>query len=63
VDVTNGPTGQIGDYYPTAISKNGSIVLGETGGNSDRERTLSLGGAIVRAGRMRDAWTSSTAQG
>jgi hypothetical protein len=50
VDVTNGPTGQIGDYYPTAICKNGSIVLGETGGNSDGERTLSLGGAIVRAG-------------
>ena len=33
VDVTNGATGQIGDYYPTAISKNGPTVLGETGGN------------------------------
>ena len=33
MDVTNGATGQIGDYYPTAISKNGSTVLGETGGN------------------------------
>ena len=33
VDVTNGATGQIGDCYPTAISKNGSSV-GETGGNT-----------------------------
>jgi hypothetical protein len=32
VDVTNAATGQIGDYYPTAISNDGR-PLGETGRN------------------------------
>jgi len=48
VEVTNGATGQIGDYYPTAISKNGSTVLGETGGNM-----LARGAGPLRPGSCR----------